>query len=316
MPTYLNSLNFPTLIFALAFLAGCSTSSVQTGNAQQMDSLVTVEWLSEHLNDPDLVVLDCTVLVKRLEDGTFGNVNGRASYDSGHIPSAGFADLLGELAEDDSPFSMTMPSPEQFSAAMGALGVSNSSTVVLYTSSYPVFPARVWWMLRWAGFDRAALLDGGFDAWTEKGLPVSTEPAERPVTQFTVSLRPELIADRDEVFGAIENNEVSLIDAMPDAHYQGQFSLYSRPGHIPSATSMPSFDLLDETFHYRSQDELEMMHDGDRSARVITYCGGGVAASSVAFAMTRLGYSDVAVYMGSLEEWTLDPQNPMTLESH
>ena len=211
--------------------------------------------------------------------------------------------------------SMTMPPPEQFSAAMGSLGLSNDSRVVLYASSYPVFPARVWWMLRWAGFDNVALLDGGLNAWTEKGLPLSTEPANRPAKKFTVSPRPELIADRDEVFAAMTNSKVKLIDAMPDAHYQGQFSLYERPGHIPGATSMPSFDLLDETLHFRSQDELEMMHDGDRGARVITYCGGGVAASSVAYVMTRLGYSDIAVYMGSLEEWTLNPENPMTLES-
>jgi thiosulfate/3-mercaptopyruvate sulfurtransferase len=102
---------------------------------------------------------------------------------------------------------------------------------------------------------------------------------------------------------------------MPDAHYRGEFSMYARPGHILGATNMPSSDLLDEVGRYRSYDELDMMHDGDRNARVIAYCGGGVAASSVAYTMHRLGFTEVAVYMGSLQEWATDPANPMTLET-
>ena len=123
-----------------------------------------------------------------------------------------------------------------------------------------------------------------------------------------------MIADRDEMLAATANASVKIIDTLPVAHYRGEFSLYDRPGHIPGATNLPSSDLLDELGRYRTIDELEMMHDGDRSSRAITYCGGGVAASSVAFTMHRLGFTDLAVYMGSLQEWTSDPANPMTLE--
>ena len=91
--------------------------------------------------------------------------------------------------------------------------------------------------------------------------------------------------------------------------------MYGRPGHIPSATNLPSSDLLDETGFYRHFDELEMMIDSNADSRVITYCGGGVAAASVAFTLHRLGYKDVAVYMGSLQEWTADPGNPVTLST-
>jgi thiosulfate/3-mercaptopyruvate sulfurtransferase len=85
-----------------------------------MDSLVTAEWLSEHLGDPDLVVLDCTVLVEQSEDGKFRTVSGRTNYETGHIPGAGFADLMGELSDGDSPLQFAVPTPEQFAAAMGA----------------------------------------------------------------------------------------------------------------------------------------------------------------------------------------------------
>ncbi len=299
---------------ALLFLVGCSSNDIKSSSADapEMDSLVSVQWLNDHLSDRDLVVLDCTVLVKQRQDGTFGNESGRASYEEGHIPGAGFADLLNDLSNPDNPFDMGMPSPKQFSRAIGDLGIGNDTRVVLYSSSYAVFPSYVWWLFRWAGYDQVALLDGGLKAWQEEGFPLSTGLEAHPAREFAVSIRPELISDRDDVLAAIQDDEVSLIDAMPDAHYQGQFSLYERPGHITSATNMPAFDLLDEVGKFRSQDELDMMYDGDRDAQAITYCGGGIAASSVAYSMVRLGFTNVSVYMGSLEEWAPNPENPMT----
>ena len=300
-------------------MSACTPSGQQTDSTTiaelELDSLVTTEWLSEHLDDPDLVLLDCTVLVEPDENGGLRTVSGRANYEAGHIPSAGFADLMGDLSDLDNPLTFAMPTPEQFSATMGALGVGDDSRVVLYAANNPDWAARVWWMLRWAGFDQVALLDGGLQAWIADGRPLSTVPANRPAKQFTVALRPEMIADHDQVFAAIDNSNVSLVDALPVAHYRGQFSMYARPGHILGATNMPSSDLLDEVGHYRSYDELDMMHDGDRNSRVITYCGGGIAASSVAFTMHRLGFTDVAVYMGSLQEWAADPANPMSLDT-
>ncbi len=313
-----NARHFFYLFAALAFVSACTHSGEQTAptmKAQpELDTLVTVKWLSEHLDDPDLVVLDCTVLIEPDENGAMHVVNGRANFEAGHIPSAGFADLTTDLADLDSPLMFSMPTPEQFAHAMGALGVGADSRVVLYSASNPDWAARVWWMLRWAGFDRVALLDGGLQAWTADGQPLSTEPANRPTRKFAVTPRPELIADRDRVFAAVNNGNVSLIDTLPDAHYRGEFSMYARPGHILGATNLPSSSLLDEAGHYRSFDELEMLHDGDRNSPVITYCGGGIAASSVAFTMHRLGFTDVAVYIGSLQEWATNPTNPMTIE--
>ena len=134
---------------------------------------------------------------------------------------------------------------EQFAAAMGALGVGDGSRVVLYSANNPDWAARVWWMLRWAGFDQVALLDGGLKAWIAVSQPLSTEPATRPAKQFTATARPEMIADRDQVLAATENYNISLIDALPDAHFRGGFSMYARPGHILDGTNMPSSDLLD-----------------------------------------------------------------------
>jgi thiosulfate/3-mercaptopyruvate sulfurtransferase len=277
----------------------------------EMDTLVSVEWLSEHLGDPGLVVLDCTVVVEFDEQGAIRMVNGRDNYEAGHVPTAGFADLMGELSDTDSPLEFTVPAPEQFAASMRALGVSDDSRVVLYDANRSVWAARVWWMLRWIGFDRAAVLDGGLGAWTAAGHPLSTEPNHPATGTLTLDLRPGLIADRDEVLASLAQDDVLLVDAMSGAHYRGEMAMYARPGHIAGARNMPSNLLLDETGRYRPLDELGMLIDGNPGDRTITYCGGGIAAAADAFVLTRLGFTNVAVYDASLEEWAADPANPM-----
>lgn len=279
-----------------------------------MDTLVTTEWLSQHLADPDLVLLDCTVYQQPEDNGGFHNVSGRAEYDAGHIPTAGFADLKGDLCDGNSPIEFAVPTPERFCAAMGALGVGDDSRVVLYDAMYSAWAARVWWMLRWVGFDRTALLDGGLKTWTAESRPLSTEPASRPAKHLTPAPRPELIADQDEVLASIDDDTVCLIDTLPEAFYRGEETLYARPGHIPGASNICGLDLLDASGRYRSDDELATLHHGDRNARTITYCGGGILASSNAFVMTRLGFANVAVYAASLQEWAADPANPMVVD--
>jgi len=277
-----------------------------------MDTLVTTEWLSQHLDDADLVLLDCTVCTIPDSNGGFHNVSARPDYDLGHIPNAGFADLKGELCSEQ-PVEFSLLTPEQFCAAMGALGVGDDSRVVLYDTSYTAWAARVWWMLRWVGFDNAAILDGGLGAWGSEGRPLSLEPVSRLAKQLTPRPRPELIADRNQVRAAIEDGSVTLIDTLPEEMYRGEMSIYPRAGHIPGAININGLKLLDSTGRFRPENELAAMHPMDRDARIITYCGGGIVASANAFIMTRLGFTNVAVYTASLQEWAADPANPMVV---
>jgi thiosulfate/3-mercaptopyruvate sulfurtransferase len=278
-------------------------------SSAEWETLVTPEWLNRHLGEDDLVVLDCTVEV----GPDFRGASGRPAYEQGHIPTAGFADLLEDLADTSSPFETAMPTPERFCAALGALGVGDDSRVVLYDGNMSVWAARVWWMLRWVGFDRAALLDGGLVAWELDDLPLSTEPAERPARTVTPRLRPGLIAERDEVLAGIDDSAVHLVDTMMAEHYRGDWALYARPGHIPGAMNVSALTLFDDKGRFRPDAELAAMLETDRSARHITYCGGGIAASANAFAMTRVGFTDVAVYAASLQEWAADPALPLVV---
>ncbi|MDX1346503.1 MAG: sulfurtransferase [Sedimenticolaceae bacterium] len=280
-----------------------------------MNTLVSTIWLQQHLDDPDLVVLDCSVATVAHEDGSFHNESGRALYEEAHIPGAAFADLKGDLCDPDSAVEFAIPEPAAFCRAMGRLGVGDESRVVLYDRFLSAWAARVWWMLRWVGFDQAAILDGGFSAWTREGRPVSGElPLQEPA-QLTPKTRPGLIADKDEVMAAITDNRATLIDTLPAVYYRGEERMYARPGHIPGAINLCGTEYLDDTGHYKPDAEVGDMLELDKNKRVITYCGGGILASINAFVMTRLGYEDVAVYTASLQEWAADPANPMSVSS-
>lgn len=278
------------------------------------DLLVSTEWLAERLDHPDLVVLDCTVWLRITDSGAYQAVSGRTDHETAHLPGAGFADLTGSLCDGSSTLRFALPTPQRFAAAMAELGVGDDSAVVLYDQNRSMWAARVWWMLRWVGFDRAALLDGGLQAWQAEGRPVTSGPVTRPPSELTARPRPRLVADRDEVLRSIGDGGTCLIDALPEAQYSGTSTTYPRPGHIPGAVNAPAANLVDQvTGRYLPLSDLASRFPSDRRGRVIAYCGGGIAASSDAFVLTRLGFEDVAVYTASLQEWAADPSNPLEL---
>ena len=295
------------LIAALVLLSACAgpdeRTDVAPAAAARMDTLVSAEWLSQHLDDPDLVILDCTVIENGLRE-----LSGLPGYKVGHIPGAQFADLMGDLSDPDAALPFTAPTPEAFAKAMGALGVGDNTRVVLYSAGNPAWAARVWWMLRWVGFDNAALLDGGLSAWTGAGLPLADEPQKPVARTLTSRPRPGLLADRDEVFAAISNDSVNIVDALPAPHYRGEMSMYERPGHIVTASNVPVTSLVDDKGRFRSRDELSALIGYDTNTVEFLV---RIAASSLAFTMVRLGFTDVAIYDGSLREWTADPFLPM-----
>lgn len=279
-----------------------------------MDQLVSTRWLEAELGARDLVVLDCTVRLESMPDG-YRSVSGRADFEAGHILGARFADLEGALSDLTSPHRFAVPEPHVLAAAMEELGVGDDSRVVLYDDNQSMWASRVWWMLRWIGFDRAALLDGGLVGWRNEGRPVTVEKRDAERARLTVNLRPSLIADKAEVMAAIGDGSTCIIDALPEAMFRGEVTAYRRPGHIPGATNTAASSLVDPASgRFLSDAELETKFSSDRSSRTITYCGGGIAASADAFVMTRLGFKDVAVYTASLQEWAADPDAPLTTD--
>ncbi len=280
------------------------------------DLLVETGWLAEHLDDPGVRVLECTVYLHPADaPGGYRIESGRARWAQGHIPGAGFADLHEELSDRTSRLRFMMPSAAQFSEAMGRYGVGQGVRVVLYDRFVNMWAARVWWMLRAFGFDDAAVLNGGFKKWTGEGRPVTTGESARPPRVFTARPRPELIADKAGVLAALGDDRACVLNALTEEQHRGGGVAYGRPGRIAGSANVPARDLVDpETHAYLPASVLrgKFATAGALDAgRVITYCGGGIAASSDAFVLTLLGHDDVAVYDASLSEWAADPALPM-----
>ncbi len=279
--------------------------------------LVTPEWLHEHRDDSSLRVLDATVWLTLDPAGGPPDIeSGRASWGEAHIPGAGFADLIGDLSDADSPLPFMLPRPESLAAAMSRLGVGPGTHVVAYDAETGMWAARLWWTLRAFGFDAVSVLDGGLQAWRAQGLPLTSEPPEHPAAPFEASLRPDLVADRDEVEAIMEEGAACLVNALDPALFRGDAAIVARrPGRIPGSVNVPSRGLLDPaTNRFRPPDELRELFASTGALdkrRIVTYCGGGIAASLDAFALAVLGRDDVAVYDGSLLDWVSDPAAPL-----
>lgn len=277
-----------------------------------MDPLVSVEWLAANLHDPRLRVFDATVQIRRrLFVPTVRT--GEREWRRAHIPGSGFADLFA-LSDSTRPKrSLSMPTPERFARAIGALGVSDDSRVVVYDRRENMWAARLWWMLRVFGFDDAAVLDGGWTAWRRAGQRVCTTPCRYPTASFHPSLRPELVVDKREVLAVLDDPDVCLVDALGHRQHRGEVNEYGRRGHIPGSRNVTAWEVLDRDSQcYRPLDELRQKVGPVLEAkRIVTYCGAGAAAASLANVLVRLGRPDVAIYDGGLMEWCADHRLPL-----
>lgn len=275
-----------------------------------MEPVVSTQWLEEHLDDDDLVVVDATV---EFDADSGAPRSGRDAWKQSHIPGAVFADLLSELSDPDAGIPLMAPSPERFAEAMGRLGIGNDHRVVTYDSRGSMWAARVWWMLRAFGHDDCAVLDGGMTSWVAEGRPVSAGDEDVEPATFVPRPRPGRFVGKDEVLAATESGSTCLVDALTEREYRGEVANYGRPGHIPGAINVPARNIVDrQTQRFLPPDELrELFGPALERDAVITYCGGGVAASNDALALTLLGHDDVAVYDGSMLEWASDPELPL-----
>jgi thiosulfate/3-mercaptopyruvate sulfurtransferase len=278
--------------------------------------LIDTEALARGLNNPDLRVFDCTTHLIPDPKTTYQAVPARADFEKGHIPGAQFIDLQADLSDSNQRLRFMLPSAEAFAAAMGRFGVSDGTRVVLYSTANPWWATRVWWLLRVFRFDNAAVLNGGWQKWARESRPVETGPAkQRPPDHFIVrELRP-LMVGKDEVLRAIGDNGVCTLNALAAEQHAGSGgNSYGRPGRIKGSANLPAAHLLDPaTNEFLPPSQLRRRFEaiGAFDKEVITYCGGGIAASADALALVMLGHPNVKLYDASMSEWATDPSLPM-----
>lgn len=300
-------------------------TTAATSSAQLPAFLVSTSWLEQALGSPDLRVFDCAVIAGPNPDPELGQTfpfafeSGREKYDSGHIPGAGFVDILGDLSDKTSPLPLMLPAETQFVEAMATYGIGESDHVVLYSSTEPMWAARVWWMLRAFGFDNTAILNGGLVKWVVEDRPVSQTACNYVPGKFTARPRPEMFVSKEDVLSAAGNDTVCVINALPPAMHTGTGGpVFGRRGRIAGSVNVPNGALHDpDTGTYLPTNELRAIFSAVGASeveRIITYCGGGIASSNNAFALTLLGHENVAVYDASMFEWGNDPSLPMEVD--
>ena len=292
---------------------------------QNPQYLVETDWLERHLDDANLRIFDCSAAPAQNPDLALRKsfpvrpIKVRDPYDKEHIPGAVFLDVPGELADSSRQFPMMMPPGEQFVETMSQYGVNDDSRVVLYSTTREIWPARVLWMLRAVGFDKVAILNGGWTKWASEKRPVSSTQSIYPRGQLTLRSRPGVFVGKEEVQKAIEDKRVPLIHALSAKQFSGESGpVFKRKGRIPGSINIPSGRLTDpDTGTYLPAPELRQLFeplDIEQAGSVITYCGGGVNASSNALALVLLGYENISVYDGSLNEWGNDHSLPVETE--
>ncbi len=281
------------------------------------DQLISADELQGRLGNPDLRVYDCTTYLL-YETGTgrpYTVKSGIEDYQAGHIPGSAFIDLQGQLSIEDSPFRFTVPDPQELSARFARLGIGDEMRVVLYARQNMQWATRIWWMLRYVGFDNAAILDGGWDKWSLDGRVVATGNETYEPSTLTPKPRPGLFAGRDEMLAAIGDGSKCMLNALGEDLHRGENARYGRPGRIPTSVNVPALSLQHpESREFVALDEAARAFDKagvGRDQRILTYCGGGIAATLDAYLLHQLGYEDIAVYDNSMSEWSTDDSLPI-----
>ena len=217
------------------------------------------------------------------------------AYQQGHIPDAAFFDHE-RFSDPNSPYPCTILPETELAEQIGKAGISNNSEVILYACGMLPYAIRAWWVLRYAGHRNVRVLNGGLEAWKKVGGAIEQEPRQFGPASFEGHFKPNMFAGKEEVLASTEDERVAIVDVMPLESYQGT--------HIVGSICLSCMDLMQGLDYLLPDDQLaRQLNEVSQYERIITYCGGGIAATVNAVAHLLTGHQNVAVYDGSLYEW-------------
>lgn len=276
-------------------------------------TLISVADLATHLGAADVRVFD-------VRHDLTNHAAGREAYAAGHIPGARYLDHETELAAPRTGRNGRHPLPDrgQFGALMAAHGVTPETLVVAYDASGGMYAAHLWWMLRWLGHDRVAVLDGGWQAWQAAGLPTSTEAAAPVQAGAPVTPAAPLVGsvDAQAVLDNIARPAFTVIDARAANRYRGEVEpMDPVAGHIPGALNRPNGQNLQADGRFKDaaqlREEFTALLDGRDPGAIVHQCGSGITACHNLLSMEIAGLAGSRLYPGSWSEWCSDPSRPV-----
>jgi thiosulfate/3-mercaptopyruvate sulfurtransferase len=281
---------------AAAFFIAPAPSGAQDGFTSPV---VSSQWLSEHLNDPNVVVLHLASI--------------RRDYTTGHIPGARFL-WFNDVAPSNPDLNTELPTVAHLDSLFESLGVSDNSRIVIYGQTMSPVVARVYMTLDYLGAgDRAALLDGGLAAWKANGGAVSTETPKVARGKFTPRVHSDAVVNADFVKANIEKPGIRILDARTPNFYTGEGGGGPRPGHVQSAQNIPFTTLTDSTGKFKDRSALTALFTAagvQPTDRVVTYCHVGQQASLLYVAAKYAGLK-ASLYDGSFEDWSSRDDTPI-----
>ncbi|MDQ2731922.1 MAG: sulfurtransferase [Armatimonadota bacterium] len=288
-------------------------------NEEAIRHLVSTGWLYDHLEDPHIRVVDVRgkVVSRTVEPGVqkaeYRGVP--EAFAASHIPGAAYVDWTVDIVEPFDPLAAQIAPPARFAEAMAVRGIGNDTLVVAY-DDHPSsqFATRLWWALRYYGHTQVCVLDGGWAAWLAEGRPTTTEVSQPERAAFTSHIEPHWRAAAEDVLKGLQAPHHALVDARDEEQYTGAIRRGPRGGHIPGAIHLPRESLFTPDGRFLPPADLQRVVDAaglEPGEPVTAYCNGGVAATSLLFALDMLGFKRLANYDGSWNEWTERPDLPV-----
>lgn len=279
-------------------------------NLSPAESLVSTDWLADHLDAPDVRVVEATWFFPAT------GKKGHDSFDAGHIPGAVFFDL-DDIADSDDPLPHMLPSAAKFASKVKKLGLGNGNRIIVYDrASGSSAAARVWWMFRQFGHDEISLLDGGMAKWQAEHRPIEDQPPVTRERHFLPQVQ-NLVRGKAQMLANIASKQETVIDARSAGRFKGQEAEpwpHRKVGHIPGSLNLPWTELIDpETKTFLPAEQIHAKFaaagiTGDKP--IVASCGSGVTACMLAFGLFLTGRKDVSIYDGSWAEWGLAEDTP------
>lgn len=253
--------------------------------------LIEANELLTTLNDPNIRIYDATILFYRKES----EPTAFDTYVEGHIPGAAFFDHQ-DFSDAKSKYMYMVLAETELAKQIGNVGIAADSQIIFYTTGMLPCATRAWWLLRYAGHNNVRVLNGGLAAWEKAGGMIEQGAKQYESTSFDCHLRASMFASKEDVLASMNDGQVCTVNTLTTEVYE--------KAHIKDSSLLPCGDLMDEMHSFLADDLLEArLKEEAEHERIITYCGGGIAATVNAMAHLMAGNKNVSVYDGSMDEW-------------